>query len=97
LLLSEPLFTLFGTPSNLRNATSARFYHVSHDRADLDRALACYRKSESAGGTVNPDLYMNRGNVYSQLGERALAEADHKKACELDPGLRDILFKPVSK
>ena len=51
---------------------------------ELDRALVdCNRAIDLGGGVAG---YVNRGNVYDDLGEFELALADYDRAIEIDPG-----------
>jgi len=70
----------------LGNAHTHRYFASPlQDMADLTKALSSYRKAESLpGGTENPDLYYNRGNVqrYMQLYDDAVVS--YRRAVELD-------------
>ncbi len=63
---------------------------VLEDKGDYDAAAKRYRDLLSR----HPDsalLWTNLGNADMQLGKRAEAEADFKKAVDVDPGARDAL------
>jgi tetratricopeptide (TPR) repeat protein len=54
---------------------------------DLKKSLMCYEKSESSGGTINPDLYFNRGNVLRYMQQYDAAVAAYSKAATIDPNI----------
>jgi len=71
----------------LGNACYVRYVAVSGDGADLKKALTSYKKSEALGGSRNPDLFFNKGNIerYLQLYSNALSS--YRQAKDLDPTL----------
>lgn len=71
----------------LGNAWCTRFFSTSYDTMDLQKALSCYRRSEQLGGTRNPDLYMNRGNVLRYLQGYNGAITAFNNALSLDPSM----------
>eukprot|EP01041_Mallomonas_annulata_P010405 gene10405-21698_t len=73
----------------LGNAWCTRFFSTSYKKIDLNKALNCYKRSETLGGTGNPDLYVNSANVMRYLQEYTEAIQAFKKAQELDPTLKE--------
>lgn len=73
----------------LGNAWCTRFFSTSYNRIDLDKALNCYKRSESLGGTGNPDLYLNGGNVLRYLQQYRSAVVSFRKAYDIDPSLNE--------
>ena len=71
----------------LGNAHCTRFFSVSHDMMDLKKSLMCYEKSESFGGSINPDLYYNRGNVLRYMQQYAAAVNAYSEAARIDPNI----------
>ena len=71
------------------NALCARFFGVSFDVKDLQKSLHAYNRSESLGGTCNPDLYFNKGSVLRYLQDFSGAKVCFRKAQEIDPHLSD--------
>jgi hypothetical protein len=69
----------------LGNANLTRFFSVSHDTVDLKKSLACYDRSEKLGGSINPDLYYNRGNVLRYLQQYEAAISAYAMSLTLDP------------
>lgn len=71
----------------LGNAHCTRFFSVSHDMLDLKKSLMCYDKSESFGGSINPDLYYNRGNVLRYMQQYEDAVTAYSRAASIDPNI----------
>lgn len=73
-----------------------RYVAVSSDCVDLKKALTAYKKSEAYGGTCNPDLFYNKGNIerYLQLYTEALASYREAKlldsTLDVSPALDEI-------
>jgi hypothetical protein len=67
-----------------------RYFAVSGDSADLKKALASYKKSESFGGKINPDLYFNKGNIERYLMQFSLSSESYERAKMLDPTLNGV-------
>lgn len=66
----------------LGNAYTSRYFSYSSDIKDLSKAMSAYQKAESNGGTLNPDLYYNRGMVHQyQLDYEAALAAYHTSFC----------------
>lgn len=70
----------------LGNAHTHRYFASPlQDMTDLTKALTSYRRAESLpGGSENPDLYYNRGNVQRYLLLFDEAVASYRRAVELD-------------
>merc|ERR1711871_621311 len=71
----------------LGNAYSTKFFAVSHNPEDLDKAIQAYNRAQTNGGENNPDLFMNRGNILRYLERYTEAAADFRTAADLDPAL----------
>ena len=71
----------------LGNAHCTKFFSVSHDMLDLKKSLICYEKSEGFGGSINPDLYYNRGNVLRYMQEYDAAVSAYRRAATIDPNI----------
>lgn len=71
----------------LGNAHCTRFFSVSHDMMDLKKSLMCYQKSENFGGSINPDLYFNRGNVLRYMQQYSAAVEAYSRAASIDPNI----------
>lgn len=67
------------------NALCMKFFRVTYDLNDLQRALVAYKKSISLGGNCNPDLYYNQGNCYRYLQDYLHATHCYQQAIALDP------------
>ena len=73
----------------LGNALTSKYFSYSNDMKDLFRALSAYLRSESEGGTCNPDLYYNRGMVLQYMLDYANALQAYHTACTIDKMLYD--------
>ncbi|KAJ3089458.1 Tetratricopeptide repeat protein 5 [Quaeritorhiza haematococci] len=63
-----------------------RFYNVSQDTQDLNRALAAYNQAAAnVGADTLPELYYTRGIIHLHLEDFPAAIADHVHARALDP------------
>lgn len=67
------------------NALCVKFFRVTYDSNDLQRALVAYKKSISLGGNCNPDLFYNQGNCYRYLQDYTHAIHCYQQAVALDP------------
>jgi tetratricopeptide (TPR) repeat protein len=68
------------------NALCMKFFRLTSNSADLQRALTSYQKSLSlGGGACNPDLFYNQGNCYRYLQEYRQAISCYKQTMQLDP------------
>eukprot|EP01042_Synura_sphagnicola_P029131 gene29131-37585_t len=69
------------------NALCASYFYVSFGIKDLQKSLHAYRQSEKLGGSCNPDLFFNKGNVHLYLQEYNHAIASFHRAYSIDPSL----------
>jgi tetratricopeptide (TPR) repeat protein len=68
------------------NALCMKFFRLTSNSSDLQKALTAYQKSLSlGGGTCNPDLFYNQGNCYRYLQEYHQAISCYQQTIQLDP------------
>jgi tetratricopeptide (TPR) repeat protein len=80
------------------NANCTRFFSVSQDVSDLNKAFAAYKRSEIlVNGDKNPDLYFTKGNVSRYLQHYDIALKSYYRARELDESLSQITDGPISE
>ena len=66
-----------------------KFFAVTSEIQELNKALAAYKKSEALGGDCNPDLFYNRGNVYRYLQEYTKAMESYSRTLDIDPSFSE--------
>lgn len=71
----------------LGNALTSKYFTNSNDIHDLQLALDAYSKAESLGGSVNPDMYYNRGMVLQYMLDYQGALLAYHAAFTIDPNL----------
>ena len=77
----------------LANSWYIRFFTIPNNTTeDLTRALTAYKKSESLGGTINPDLCYNRGNIEKYLQHYDSALSNYSNAIQIDPALKNVIL-----
>jgi len=82
----------------LGNANCTRFFSVSQDVSDLNKAFAAYKRSEIlVNGDKNPDLYLTKGNVSRYLQHYDIALKSYYRARELDESLSQVTDGPISE
>ena len=67
------------------NALCMKYFSVSSNLTDLNKAIQAYNKSIQLGGHCNPDLYFNQGNCYLYLQQYQLALESYRQTIRLDP------------
>jgi tetratricopeptide (TPR) repeat protein len=96
-------YSVFGYRYVLGMSYLAIFFAISHKLSDLSSALKAFKRAVTLSSTdadadgaelaledntnVNPDLYFNRGQVYSYLEDYPSALKDFRTAELLDPTL----------
>lgn len=82
----------------LGNANCTRFFSVTQDIADLNKAFAAYKRAEIlVNGDKNPDLYFTKGNVSRYLQHYDVALKSYHRARELDESLAQVTDGPISE
>jgi tetratricopeptide (TPR) repeat protein len=82
----------------LGNANCTRFFSVTQDISDLNKAFAAYKRAEIlVNGDKNPDLYFTKGNVSRYLQHYDVALKSYQRSRELDESLAQVTDGPISE
>lgn len=73
----------------LGNSLTSKFFSFSNDKKDINKAIQAYTKSELLGGSINPDLYYNRGMVLQYLLDYQGALKAYHTCCCIDKKMFD--------